>query len=70
MILNVRGLNNSIINREVRKTKIAVRIKADGINGLKKIVEQIKEIEKVNPHMAIDIEVDCQKKLFLFPNFK
>ncbi len=54
----------------MKQTKITVRIKDNGINGLKKIIEQIKEIEKVNPHMVIDIEVDCRKRLFSFPNFK
>lgn len=54
----------------MRKTKITVRIKDNSINGLKKIVEQIKEIERVNPNMTIDIEVDCRKRLFPFPNFK
>ncbi len=35
-----------------------------------KIIEQIKEIEKVNPHMSVNIEVDCRKRLFPFPNLK
>lgn len=50
--------------------KIAVKIKSQGMDGLQKIIEQIKEIEKVNPHMTIDIEVDCRKRLFLLSNFK
>lgn len=50
--------------------KISVKIKILSMNDFEKVVNRIKEIEKVNPHMTIDIEVDCRKRLFSFPNFK
>lgn len=50
--------------------KITVKIKTSGIDGLEKVLNKIKEIEKVNPHMSVDIEVDCRKKkLFTLRNF-
>ena len=43
--------------------KIGVKIKVSGIDELKMVIDKIKEIEKVNPHMSVDIEVDCRKKV-------
>lgn len=44
--------------------KITVKIKTSGIDGLEKVLNKIKEIEKVTPHMSVDIEVDCRKKSY------
>ena len=35
--------------------KITVKIKTSGIDGLEKVLNKIKEIEKVTPHMSVDI---------------
>lgn len=43
--------------------KIMVKIKVSGMDGLEKVIDKISEIEKVNPHMSVDIEVDCRKKV-------